>query len=98
MLLARSVGSVGIALANSLAFSIEALLLWFLLNRRYPGALKVGSTLLRALIGSTVAGLVVFFLMQIAASSLLLALGSLAIGGLIALPFAWPEVKLLIKL
>ncbi len=96
--LARSVGSVGIALANSLAFSVEALLLWFLLNRRYPGVLRVGSTLLRALIGSTIAGLVVFFLMQIAASNLLMALGSLTIGGLIALPFAWPEVKLLIKL
>lgn len=96
--LARSVGSIGIALANSLAFSIEALLLWFLLNRKYPGTLRVGSTLLRALIGSTVAGLVVFFLMQIAASNLLMALGSLAIGGLIALPFAWPEVKLLVKL
>jgi putative peptidoglycan lipid II flippase len=96
--LARSMGSVGIALANSVAFSIEALLLWFLLNRKYPGVLRVGSTLLRALIGSAVAGLVVFFLMQMTASSLLLAVGSLAIGGLIALPFAWPEVKLLIKL
>ena len=96
--LAGRVGSPGIALANSLAFTFEALLLWYLLNRRFPGALRVGSTLLRALIGSTVAGLVVFFLMQITASNLLLALASLALGGLIALPFAWPEVKLLIKL
>jgi putative peptidoglycan lipid II flippase len=96
--LARSLGSIGIALANSLAFSIEALLLWFLLNRRYPGALMVGSTLLRALIGSTIAGLVIFFLMRLSASNLPLALGSLAVGGLVALPFAWPEVRLLIKL
>jgi len=95
---ARSVGSIGIALANSLAFSIEGLLLWFLLNRKYPGVLRVGSTLLRAFVGSAVAGLIVFFLMQIAASSLLLALGALALGGLIALPFAWSEVKLLVKL
>ncbi len=98
IILARFIGSVGIALANSLAFSIEALVLWFLLSRRFPGALRVGSTLMRAIIGSVIAGLAVYILIQIAGSTLLVALGSLMIGGLIALPFVWPEVKLLINL
>ena len=96
--LARRLGSPGIALANSLAFTFQALLLWYLLNRRFPGVVQVGSTLFRALLGSTAVGLAVYLLMQLPLPSLLVALGSLVIGGLVALPFAWPEVKLLIKL
>jgi putative peptidoglycan lipid II flippase len=96
--LARRLGSPGIALANSLAFTFQALLLWYLLNRRFPGVVQVGSTLFRALLGSTAVGLAVYLLMQLPLPGLLVALGSLVIGGLVALPFAWPEIKLLIKL
>lgn len=95
---ARWVGSPGIALANSLAFTSQAVLLWIFINRRYPGALKIGSTLLRAVIGSILAGLAVLVLGRFIASSILLAIGSLLIGGLIALPFAWNEIKLLVRL
>ena len=42
-----TVGAAGIALANGLAFSGEALLLWYLLNRRFAGVADVGSTLAR---------------------------------------------------
>jgi hypothetical protein len=80
------------------AFTAQALLLWYLHSRKYTGAMRVGSTLLRAILGSAVAGLVVFFLMQLPFSGFLLALGSLVLGSLIALPFIWPEVKVLIKL
>jgi putative peptidoglycan lipid II flippase len=98
LVFARSLGAVGIALANSVAFTFEALLLWFLHNRSFPGVMRVGSTLLRALLGSAVAGLGVYFLMQLPFSSILVALGALVIGSLIALPFIWPEVRVLIKL
>ncbi len=98
IIFARSLGAVGIALANAVAFTCEALLLWFLHNRRFPGVLRVGPTLLRALLGSAIAGLAVYFLMQLPFSSILLALVSLAMGSLIALPFVWPEVKVLIKI
>jgi putative peptidoglycan lipid II flippase len=98
IIFARPLGAPGIALANSVAFTAQALLLWYLHSRRYPGAMRVGSTLLRAILGSAVAGLVVFFLMQLPFSGFLLALGSLVLGSLIALPFIWPEVKVLIKL
>jgi putative peptidoglycan lipid II flippase len=94
----RPLGAPGIALANSVAFTAQALLLWYLHSRKYTGAMRVGSTLLRAILGSAVAGLVVFFLMQLPFSGFLLALGSLVLGSLIALPFIWPEVKVLIKL
>ena len=91
-------GAIGIALANSVAFTMQALLLWYLLNRRYPGITKVGSTLIRAVIGSAIAGLVVFFAMQLPFTNLLISLASLALGGLIVLPFIWPELRMLIKL
>jgi putative peptidoglycan lipid II flippase len=96
--LASGLGSPGIALANSLAFTFQALLLWYLLNRRFPGVLQVGSTLLRALLASAAAGVVVYFLVQLPAASLPLAIGALIVGGLVALPFIWREVKLLVHL
>jgi putative peptidoglycan lipid II flippase len=98
IIFASSIGAPGIALANSVAFTAQALLLWYLHNRRFPGILRVGSTLQRALLGAAIAGVVVFFLMQLSFSPLLLALGSLALGGLIVVPFIWSELKMLIRL
>ncbi|HJW91831.1 MAG TPA: murein biosynthesis integral membrane protein MurJ [Anaerolineales bacterium] len=96
--LAGWLGPAGIALANSVAFTGEALLLLLLLNRRTPGLLRVGNTLARAGLVAAGAGLVVFGLMRLPFSALPLAVGSLAVGGVFALPFIWPELKLLIKL
>jgi len=98
ILFARSIGAPGIALANSAAFTVEALLLWYLHNRNFPGVLRVRPTVLRTLLAAVVAGLVVFFIMQLPFPSLLLAVGGLVIGALIVLPFIWPEVKVLIRL
>jgi peptidoglycan biosynthesis protein MviN/MurJ (putative lipid II flippase) len=89
---------IGIALANSVAFTLQALLLWYLLNRRYPGVTKVGRTLLRALIATAAAAIVVLLVMQLPFSSIVLSFGALLLGALAALPFIWPEVKLLIRL
>jgi putative peptidoglycan lipid II flippase len=91
-------GVIGIALANSVAFTLQALLLWYLLNRRYPGVTKVGRTLLRALIATAAAAIVVLLVMQLPFSSIVLSFGALLLGALAALPFIWPEVKLLIRL
>jgi putative peptidoglycan lipid II flippase len=96
--LAGWLGPAGIALANTLAFTGEALLLLFLLNRRVPGLLRVGGTMARAAFVAAAAGLVVFGLMRLPFSDLPLAVGSLAVGGVSALPFIWPELKLLVKL
>jgi putative peptidoglycan lipid II flippase len=91
-------GAIGIALANSVAFTLQSLLLWYLLNRRYPGITKVGRTLLRALVASATAALVVILLMQLPFSNIVVSLGALLLGGLAALPFIWPEIKLLLRL
>jgi putative peptidoglycan lipid II flippase len=98
IIFARLIGAAGIALANSVAFTAQALLLWYLHSRRFPGVLSSGSTLLRVLVGAAIAGLVVFFLMQLPISGILLDVGSLVLGGLIVLPFIWPEVKVLVRI
>jgi putative peptidoglycan lipid II flippase len=96
-------GPPGIALANTLAFTGEALLLLFLLNRRAPGILSVRGTLLRVLIVSAAAAGGAYAILQIPVGErdlyqLLLALGAMAVTGLAALPFLWPEIRLLLRL
>jgi putative peptidoglycan lipid II flippase len=98
VLLSRRMGPVGIALANSLAFSGEALLLLYLLNRKLPGLLRLESTPVRVVAVSAGGALVVYGLMRLPFSALPLAAGALAVGVLAVLPFIWPEVKLLIRL
>ena len=98
LILTRPLGAPGIGLANTLAFSGEALLLLFLLNRKIPGLLRVGGTLVRASLALIGSAMVVYGLSLFSASSLLWAGGSLVVGGLVVLPLIWPEIKLLIKL
>ncbi len=98
VVLSRRMGAVGIALANTLAFSAEALMLLILLNRRVPGLLRVGGTILRVGLASAAGALLVFALMRLPVPAFFLALAALGAGGLFILPFIWPEVKILIRL
>lgn len=91
-------GAPGIAMANSAAFTLQSLLLWYLLNRRYPGVITIQRTLLRAIISAAAAAIVVFLVMQLPFSNLILSMAALVLGGVIALPFIWQEIKLLIRL
>jgi len=91
-------GVPGIALANTAAFTTEALLLLIILNRRFPGVLHVGKTLLRVSAATLAGAAISLAVMQLELPALLQALASLAAGGLVVLPFIWPEIKLLIKL
>ena len=97
-ILSPRLGAPGIGLANSIAFTGEAVLQLVLLNRSVPGLLRVGKTLGRAALVSIGGALVVYALMRLPFASLPLAVASLAVGGLAVLPFIWPEVKLLVKL
>ena len=98
ILLGFSLGAPGIALANSLAFTLQALILLFLLNRRFHGLLNVSSTLLRVIPASIAAAVLAYGLLQLPFPALPLAILSMAAGGAVVLPFIWPELKLLIKL
>lgn len=94
-----TIGVAGIALSDTLTFTGQALLLLFILNRRFPQALEVRSTLLRAILGAGAGMLVAAGLMQvIPLAELFAALAAMVVGGLVSLPFIWPEVKSLVKL
>jgi len=94
-----TIGVAGIALSDTLTFTAQALLLLFILNRRFPQALEVRSTLQRAVLGAGLGMLAAIGLMQILPfPALFTALAAMTLGGLAALPFIWPEVKSLVKL
>jgi putative peptidoglycan lipid II flippase len=97
--LPRWLGLGGLALADSLAFTSQALGLLWLLNRRHPGALDVRGTLLRSLAGAALGGAVTFLgLTWLPLPELLRTFAALAAGGLVCLPFIQPELRLLLRL
>jgi len=96
--LGSRLGAPGIALANTLAYTSQALLLLWLQNRRIGGLLKVRNTLLRVVPASILGALLIAALLQLPLPALPLAVLALGAGGALVLPFIWPEIKLLIKL
>lgn len=90
----RTLGATGIGLSNSLAFTIEALLLLILLARSFPGALPPLRQLGRGLLAAVAAGLLAALVVAAAplgatAASIL----GLTLGALSAVPFIWPELR-----
>ena len=99
VILYTRLGPIGIALADTLAISVELILHLFLLNRRFPGLLNVGWTLPRVVAGAAGSALVAYLAIRYLQAPILpLTLGALAVGAVAMLPFAWPEVKGLVRL
>jgi putative peptidoglycan lipid II flippase len=98
--LGYTLGAAGIALANGLTYTGEAVLLWYLLNRRFPGVIAVQSTVIRAIPAALIGGLVVYILLHLSLPlpGLLLGVFALGVGGLLVLPFIMPELRLLLKM
>ncbi len=95
----RMWGANGIALANSVAFTLEAAALLWLLNRSFPGLLNIWGTVLRVGAASLVIGAGFSFMLRtLDFSPVLLALGGMLGGLVLALPFIWPEIQLFMKL
>jgi putative peptidoglycan lipid II flippase len=100
-----NLGAPGIALANTTAFTLQALTMIWLLNRKYPGIAQVRGTFLRLLLVAISAGALVYFilgLIPLASMSLMISIlaTSAVVGGaiLLSIPFIWPEIKLLLNL
>ena len=91
----------GIALANSISYSVQALILGITLSRRMPEPFRVGPSFLRGLLGAVLGGGVTWLVFQglnLPISSLLLALGGAALGAVVAAIPIWKDVKLLVNL
>lgn len=103
--LSRIMNSTGIALANTIAFTTEMLLLLYLLNRRYPGLANLRSTLIRVMLSSTAGAILLYLLLHLDIISdmsrmmnAILSAGAMLIIFGLMLPFLWPEIKLITKL
>jgi putative peptidoglycan lipid II flippase len=98
--LGYALGAAGIALANGLAYTIEAALLWYLLNQRFHGVVAVRKTLLRIIPVALGCGLLVYALLHLSLpiSGIFMGVAALGVGGLLALPFILPELRLLVKM
>lgn len=95
----RATGAVGIAAANSAAFTAEAFLLLVLLARLLPGVSLDVRMLTRTAGACAAAILTAWFISSRYPGSPLVGAGlALALGTLVALPFVWPEVRELRRL
>lgn len=98
-LLSDWIGLPGIPLAAAIAFSIQAIVLLALLNRKFPGLLDMRGTLPRAILAAVISGLAAWAGTRfLPLSSLMAVLLALVAGLIVALPFIWKEVRLLLRL
>ena len=94
----RNIGAPVIAFAE-IALLIEAIVLFGWLSRRLHQPLHVWSAVGRGLVAAVIGGVTAYILaLYIPGSAVLTALLGMIVGGLVALPFIWSEVRLLLKL
>lgn len=105
ILLAPALGAPGIGLANSIAFTLEALLLLGLYYREIPRIPKLPSTVLRILIGTTLGVLISLSSHRLfpppsfsTLNGLLIAGGTMAASSIPVLYLILPEIKVLLNL
>jgi putative peptidoglycan lipid II flippase len=91
-------GAAGIALAE-LSLTVECVFMLVWLNRRVAPPVTVGATLLRGGSAALVGGAVGYgILMLVPLPGLVAALAAMAIGGLVAIPFILPYLRLMLRL
>ena len=98
LLSSTRLGVAGIALAASLTFTLQAIGLLFLLQRRYPGLLRLGTSVRNAALAAMAAFLVATGILLWLGVSPLHVLLAWLVGGCLALPFIRREVHSLLHL
>jgi putative peptidoglycan lipid II flippase len=94
-------GAVGISLADSLAFTSEAVLLLFLFRRRLKQPVSFLKTIPRGLMGGFTGALITagcILLLKDSMGALLASIIGLGVGGLATLPIIWKELRQLTRL
>ncbi len=98
-LLAPLIGLAAIALAAAATFTTQAVVLRLLLNRRFPGVLRLGGTAIRALAAAIIAGgLTVLLQGNLPLSSVPSAMIALIVGAAATVPFILREIRLLLTM
>jgi putative peptidoglycan lipid II flippase len=99
VLLFRPLGAPGIALADAIAYSMQALLLLVVLGRQMGQALRVGETLLRSLLATGLGATVVLLVAELGkAAPLPAALAGMALGGTLAFVLVWKDFRLILRM
>ncbi len=99
LILSSMIGLAGIPLSAALTFTAQAIVLLGLLNRRYPGLLKIGTTVPRTFLSALIAGIVALSVLKfLHLSTMPTTLIALLAGGLAAIPIIWSEIKELLRL
>lgn len=101
LFLFRWLGAPGISLADSLAYTSQAVLLLVVLARRLSSRIGPGSALLHAALAAAAGGavtLAVRALPPAASQPLVFGVIALAAGSVVALPILWREIRLLLRL
>jgi len=94
----KPIGAPIIAFAE-IALLIESIVLFSWLSKRTHEPLRVWSAVFKGLAAALLGGLTAYGLaVNVPGSALLTALLGMAVGGLVALPFIWTEIKLVLKL
>ena len=91
-------GAPAIAVAE-LSLTVEAILMFWWLNRRLPVRMGFKSAFVKGLLAAIISGIVTYLLANyLPGGAVLTALVGMTVGGLVALPFIWKEIRLLTNL
>jgi putative peptidoglycan lipid II flippase len=94
----RHIGAPTIAFAE-IALLFESIILFAWLSKRTHEPLRVWSAVLKGFVAALIGGVTAHVLaVFVPGSAVLTALLGMAAGGLVALPFIWSEIKLLLRL
>jgi putative peptidoglycan lipid II flippase len=96
----RSIGAAGISLADAIAFTTEGLLLLWLFSRRLKTRVQLIPALLRSLTAAVLGGGSAYLLihLNLPGPQALGGIIAMAVGVLVAIPFVWKELRLLVRL
>ena len=94
-------GAPGVALANTISYTMEAFLLLYLLGRRLPLRFNFEATLLRAVAASLLGGAFAWVFSSgwlIHTHVSVLSVVGMGFAAVVSLPLVWKEVRLLVRL
>ena len=92
-------GAPGISLADSLAFTIQATILFLLLNPKIPSRLNINGSLVRGIMAGLIVGGTAAAIVWLGKETpILAALAAMVLGFLLSLPLIWRELRILLHL